>query len=65
LSAGFFLFAGFFLTQLFLAYLFLFLLNESLGVDELTDKVYLRWAYKGTQATLYAEVYASLLDFFN
>jgi len=54
-----------FLAFLFPAYLFLFLLNESLGVDELLYKVNLGWANKGTQTTLYAEVHTGLLDLFN
>jgi hypothetical protein len=54
-----------FLAFLFLAYLLLFLLNESLGVDELPDKVDLGWANKGAQTTLYAEIHTGLLDFFN
>jgi len=54
-----------FLAFLFLAYLFFFLLNESLGLDELLYKVEFGWANKGTQTTLYAEIHTSLLDFFN
>jgi len=50
--------------QLLLMYLFLFLLNKNLSLDDLFPQVYLRWTDIGEQSTLYTEIHAGLLSLF-